>query len=263
MSTPMSSSPAANPVVTVVGDVATVRVDRPDAGNALDLPTALGLREAVRGIAARPPHVVVVTAAGRMFCAGGDVRAMAAAADRAAFIAELAGVLHEALVALRELPVPVVAAVQGTAAGAGIGLLPAADIVVASDRARFVNAYTGVGLSPDCGVTALLAKAIGARRAALFTLTGRVLDAPTAVDWGLVSEVCPHELLDARVAEIVATVTAQPRESVGQSARLLRRAADVAYATQLDDEAATIARLSATADAARLIHAFAAPKTAN
>ena len=109
------------PLLSVSGGVATIRLSRPDAGNALDLPSALALRDAVAEIADSRAgvHVAVLRAEGRLFCAGGDVRAMAAAPDRAAFVAELAGVLHQALSGLRALPVPVVAVVQGTAAGAG------------------------------------------------------------------------------------------------------------------------------------------------
>lgn len=136
------------PLIDVVGDVATVRLSRPDAGNALDLATALDLRDGIRRLASERPRVVVVRAEGRMFCAGGDVRAMATAADRGSFVAELAGVLHEALVTLRELPAVVVAVVQGTAAGAGVGLVLAADIVLASERARSWRHIPGSGCRP-------------------------------------------------------------------------------------------------------------------
>jgi 2-(1,2-epoxy-1,2-dihydrophenyl)acetyl-CoA isomerase len=236
------------PLLSVSDGVATIRLGRPDAGNALDLPSAHGLRDAVAEIAgsARDVRVVVVRAEGRLFCAGGDVRAMAAAPDRAAFVAELAGVLHEALTAIRALPVPVVAVVQGTAAGAGVGLLLAADIVVAAEHATFVAAYPSVGLSPDCGVSALLPATVGARRAALFLLTGTSIDAATALDWGLVTEVCDLDDLDARAGEVVAGIAALPRGAVGEAARLLRLSPERSYAAQLADEAATIARLSTT-----------------
>ncbi|GAA2746895.1 enoyl-CoA hydratase-related protein [Terrabacter aerolatus] len=244
--------------------VATIRLARPDAGNALDLPGALAFRDTVREVAEAVDrvHVVVLRAEGRLFCAGGDVRAMAAAADRPAFVAELAGVLHEALTELRALPVPVVAVVQGAAAGAGVGLVLAADVVLAADHASFVAAYPSVGLSPDCGVSALLPAVVGARRAALFLLTGAPVDAATALDWGLVSEVCPAETLEARAGEVVAAMAALPRRAVGEAARLLRRSGERAYAAQLADEAATIARLSATAEAEALLTAFATPAPA-
>lgn len=249
------------PRLSLSGGVATIRLVRPDAGNALDLPTANALRDAVAELASAVDaiHVVVLRADGRLFCAGGDVRAMAAAPDRPAFVAELAGVLHETLETLRALPVPVVAVVQGAAAGAGVGLLLAADVVLAADHATFVAAYPSVGLSPDCGVSALLPAVVGARRAALFLLTGVPVDAATALDWGLVSEVCPAETLDARAGEVVAGIAALPRRAVGEAARLLRRSGERSYAVQLADEAATIARLSATDEAAALLAAFAHP----
>ncbi len=247
-------------MVDVVDGVATVRLERPDAGNALDLPTALALREAVGRLAAPAAsgelRCVVLRSTGRLFCAGGDVRAMADAPDRAAFVAELAGVLHDALTGLRSLPVPVVAGVQGPAAGAGLGLVLAADVVVASDRASFLAAYGAVGLSPDCGVSALLPAVVGPRRAALILLTGLRLDAATALEWGLVGQVCAAGDLDAAVEAVVAGIVAQPSRAVGEAARLLRAAPDRPYADHLADEAATIARLSTTPDADRLLHAF-------
>ncbi|MGO4597070.1 enoyl-CoA hydratase/isomerase family protein [Terrabacter sp. 2RAF25] len=248
-------------LLSVSDGVATIRLGRPDAGNALDLPSALALRDAVTEVArtVRDVQVVVVRADGRLFCAGGDVRAMAAAPDRPAFVAELAGVLHDALTALRALPVPVVAVVQGTAAGAGVGLLLAADVVVAAEHATFVAAYPSVGLSPDCGVSALLPAAVGARRAALFLLTGATIDAATALDWGLVTEVADLDDLDARAGEVVAGIAALPREAVGEAARLLRLSPERPYAAQLADEAATIARLSSTPEADALITGFATP----
>src|SRR3954471_8731087 len=249
------------PLMSVSDGVATIRLSRPDTGNALDLPAAIALRDAVGEVASALDrvHVVVLSAEGRLFCAGGDVRAMAAADDRPVFVAELAGVLHEALERLRALPVPVVAVVQGAAAGAGVGLVLAADVVLAAEHATFVAAYPSVGLSPDCGVSALLPAVVGARRAALFLLTGTSVDAATALDWGLVTEVCPAETLDARAGEVVATITALPRRAVGEAARLLRRSGERTYAAQLADEAATIARLSGGAEAGALLESFASP----
>ena len=254
------------PEVDVVDGVATVRLDRPDAGNALDLPTALALRDAVARLAdlaaAGGLRCIVLCATGRLFCAGGDVRAMAAAPDREAFVAELAGVLHEALAGLRTLPAPVVVAVQGPAAGAGLGLVLAADLVVASERATFLTAYAAVGLSPDCGVSALLPQVVGARRAALLLLTGLRIDASTALAWGLVGQVCAPDDLDATVEAVVAGIVAQPALAVGEAARLLRAAPDRPYSEHLADEAATIARLSTTPDADRRLRAFGADASA-
>ena len=246
-------------MLTIDGAVARLRLDRPDQGNALDLSTAHALRDAVQTIGATPDlRAVVISASGPRFCAGGDVRAMAAADDAGAFVLELAGLIHEALIALRALPIPVVAAVQATAAGAGLGLLLAADIAIAADGAKFVSAYDRIGLTPDCGVSALLPAVIGSRRAARFALEGLTLDAATACDWGLISEVCPAAELDDRVEAVLARLTASNGPSLGETARLLRWASERSHTDQLDDEAATISRLAAGPAASELIAAFAA-----
>jgi len=258
----MTDLDTAGVLLTLADGIATVTLNRPDVGNSIDIPTSHALHAIVDQLADDASvRVVILRSEGRMFCAGGDVRQMAAASDRQSFLDELAHAIHEALIALRQLPVPVIAAVHGAAAGAGIGIVLAADIAISSDAASFVAAYSAIGLSPDCGVTALLPSVIGPRRAALMLLTNQKFDAATAADWGLVTEVCPSDQLEARVAEVAALVAARPGESAREAARLLRRSAERDYASQLEDEAVTIARLSATPDATRLIEAFAAPKS--
>ncbi len=244
--------------VTVDGAVATLSLNRPDAGNAISLELAAQFRAAVDWLAdADGVRVLVLASSGRLFCAGGDIREMASAVDRAAFLAELAGTLHEAVLRLRELPIPIVAAIQGPAAGAGIGLVLAADLAVASTAAKFSSAYMKIGLSPDCGLTGLLPSAVGSRRAALFTLTDVVLTAEQALEWGLVSEVCAPEELAATVRALAADLAARPGACAGQTARLIR-AHDQTLAQVLDDETRTISALSASAEAAALIEGFTA-----
>jgi 2-(1,2-epoxy-1,2-dihydrophenyl)acetyl-CoA isomerase len=244
-------------LLVIEDDVATIRLNRPSHGNALDLATVHALRDVVVDLQTRPALcAIVLRSEGRMFCAGGDVRAMAASADRRTFVHELADTMHQALVSLRALPVPIIASVQGTTAGAGLGLVLAADIAIASDEARFLSAYGDVGLSPDCGVSALLPAVIGPRRAALFTLTDLVLDAATACEWGLVSEVCPPTELAARIADVIARITKRPSEARGTTASLLRQSQEQQYAEQLDAEADNIARLAATLNSVALIDAF-------
>jgi 2-(1,2-epoxy-1,2-dihydrophenyl)acetyl-CoA isomerase len=246
-------------LLDIADGIATLTLNRPDVGNSLDIPTANALIEHTGTLAARTDvRVVVIRAGGRLFCAGGDVRAMSAASDRHAFLAELADTIHRGLIALRALPIPIIVAIQGPAAGGGLGLVLAADIAVAVDTASFVAAYSAIGLSPDCGVTALLPGAVGGRRAALFALTNQPLSAAQALEWGLISESVMPDALEARVAELAQLLAARPGESAGQAARLLRRSAERSYADQLDDEAANIARLSITPEASALIDAFAA-----
>jgi 2-(1,2-epoxy-1,2-dihydrophenyl)acetyl-CoA isomerase len=240
----------------VVNTVATITLARPTVGNAINLALAQGFATAVAALDPAQLRLVVLAADGPMFCVGGDVREMSAAPDRAGFVAELAAIMHKALISLRALPIPVLAVVGGPAAGGGLGLVLAADIVLAASSAQFVSAYAGVGLTPDCGVSALLPKAVGARRAALFLLTARALGAAEALEWGLVSQVCEPERLPARAAELIAGFAAAPPGALGEAARLLRTAPDRPYAAQLVDEAVTIARLSAQPEAGQLLNAF-------
>ncbi|HEX3781279.1 MAG TPA: enoyl-CoA hydratase/isomerase family protein [Pseudonocardiaceae bacterium] len=240
-------------LLDIADGIATITLNRPDAANAIDPDLAAGFRAAVTRLSdGNLPRVIVLTAAGRIFCGGGDVRRMASATDRARYLAELAGTMHEALAALRALPVPVVASVPGTVAGAGLGLVLAADVVVAVETARFVSAYSAIGLSPDCGVTALLPATIGPRRAAELILRNRRLDAATALDWGLVSEVCAPGDLAGRTTAIATDIAALPGTAAGESARLLRQP----YHSQLADEARTISRLGELPAADALIRAF-------
>jgi 2-(1,2-epoxy-1,2-dihydrophenyl)acetyl-CoA isomerase len=239
------------------GAIASLSLTRPDAGNAISQAMADELVAAVAEIARRPEcGVVVLSSAGKSFCVGGDVREMAAAPDRGALLADLAGTAHEFLVALRALPVTVIAAVQGAVAGAGLGLVLAADLVVCADDASFRTAYAAIGLSPDCGVSALLPDVVGVRRAAELALNGRVLGAQEALEWMLVNEVCPIDELGARVAELAASIAARAPLAIGEAARLLRAGLGRIYTEQLDDEGATIARLGRANESAALIDAF-------
>lgn len=224
--------------------IATVRLDRPETGNALDIPMTRAFGDAIRDVENSDVGALIITGTGWLFCSGGDVRAMAAAPDRPAFLAELAALLHEALTRLRSLTVPIIAAVNGTAAGAGLALVLSSDIVIASRDARFLWAYGEIGLSPDGGVTALLPQIIGVRRAALVALTGQSLSATQALEWQLVTDVCDPSALDERAAEIAGHLAARAQPATGETARLLRASSSTRYVDQITDEAATITRMS-------------------
>jgi len=248
---------------TMADGVATLTLNRAEVGNALDLPTATSFRICIDRISANPAvGAILINAAGRHFCVGGDVAAMAGAADRGQFVAELAGVMHQALERLRILPVPVIAAVQGPVAGAGLGIVLSADLVVAADTAEFVAAYGAIGLSPDCGVSALLPALVGPRRAALLMLTNRRLTADDAFAWGLVSEICPAGDVAGRSNALAREVADRPGRAAGETARLLRAANDRGYAAQPTAELATISRLSTSPAAGALIAQFAAARPA-
>ncbi|WP_238422170.1 enoyl-CoA hydratase/isomerase family protein [Gordonia sp. 'Campus'] len=238
--------------------VATIRLNRPEEGNALDLGVAEGLAAAIEAIRQDASvRVVRLSSAGRIFCGGGDVGAMAASPDRGAYLADLAGTVHRSLIALDGLAVPVVAAVQGPAAGAGLGLMLAADIVVASPKSSFVAAYSGVGLSPDCGVSINLPRAIGLRRALRMLVRNERVDARTALEWGLIDDLAEPDELDRAADDVVALLLERPTEAVGQARRLARASYARTFADHLDDEASTISEIGRGGAAAELIARFA------
>nr|BFE58356.1 enoyl-CoA hydratase-related protein [Dactylosporangium thailandense] len=238
--------------------VATIELNRPESANALDLPMAAALHDAVQAVS-RDPGVrcVLLLGRGRNFCAGGDVAAMSGAADRHAYVLKLATTAHRSVLALTELDVPVVAAVQGAAAGAGLALSLVADVVLAGESARFLTAYAQAGLTPDCGTSWLLPQVVGLRRALALTLTDRRLTAQEAADWGLVTGVCPDDQVTESARRIALRMALGPVPALGRTRRLLRDASGRSLAEQLDVEAASIAEASMSPAADARLAAFA------
>jgi 2-(1,2-epoxy-1,2-dihydrophenyl)acetyl-CoA isomerase len=214
--------------------VLTLTLDRPARRNALTgdvldaLTTALGdLDGDVR--------CVVLTGAGAGFCAGQDLADEAVAADDADLGATVerwnAGVR-----AIADAAPPVVAAVNGVAAGAGANLALACDLVVATRSARFLEPFAGLGLVPDGGGTWVLPRLVGAQRAAALTMLGAPLDAATAADWGLIAEVVDDDAFTDRIAAITATLAGFPPRGMAATKRLLRTSLQHDLDTQLDLE---------------------------
>jgi 2-(1,2-epoxy-1,2-dihydrophenyl)acetyl-CoA isomerase len=243
-------------VETAIADrVAHVRLRRPEVANAVDLPTARALVDAVRAIATDDTvGAVLLSGDGPRFCAGGDAATMAVAEDPEAYLLELADTLDGALQELAALERPVVCAVQGAVAGAGLGVMLSCDVIVSAPTTRFVMAYAGVGLTPDCGVSWLLPRAIGQQRALELALTGRVLSGPEAVQWGLVTELADQPL--ERATELARSLAAGPSHAFGQARRLLRGAWSASRAAAGSDESRTIAAAVRTADAQRALARF-------
>ncbi len=207
------------------GHVAHIRFNRPAALNALDVPMTEAFHEACRSIEADPlARVLVLSGEGRAFQAGGDVAAMAASPEAVA--AALIEHMHGAIQTLNRLRCPVIAQVQGAAAGAAIGLLMASDLVVAADDARFSLAFPALGASADSSSTWGLPRMLGLRRALRFALLGEALDAQRALSWGLVSEVVPGSELAATVERWSAQIAASAPLALGAIKRLLRGALD-------------------------------------
>jgi 2-(1,2-epoxy-1,2-dihydrophenyl)acetyl-CoA isomerase len=246
-------------LLTVEDGVASITLNQPARGNALDLPLVRGLHRAVREAAADDrARVVLLTGNGRLFCGGGDLREMHAAADRGAFVHQLASAAHDAVRALAALEKPVVAAVQGSAAGAGFSLVLLCDLVLATPRTTFVTGYTAVGLTPDCGLSWLLPRAVGLSRALDLTLTSRKVTADQALAMGLVTRVVKDEELLADARGLCAGLARGPAHALGQARALLRSGYAAGFDEQLDREAETIGRMAATEATGALIDAFLA-----
>ncbi|WP_062377800.1 enoyl-CoA hydratase/isomerase family protein [Demequina pelophila] len=237
--------------------IARLTFARPDRLNAFDFAMGSEYRDACLAAVADPgTRAILVSAEGRAFCAGGDVLAMAQSGADQDGITAAAHQIHAGIAALVEAPIPVVAAAQGAVAGGGIGLLLAADYVVAGEDLRVAGRYAGVGLSPDLGVSTLLTRAVGERRALELLLSDRELDAATARDWGMVAEVSAAPL--DRALEIARGWADGPSGALGQAARLVRASATRTFRESLDDEARTIGAAFVGAEASERIAAFAA-----
>ena len=236
------------------GGVMTITLNRPDVFNAFNRNLHHELRLALESAAEPDVRAVVITGAGRGFCAGQDVREFAA---REWPLAEtLAQTYHPNVRLIRSLDKPVVAAVNGPAAGAGLSFACACDIRVASSAAAFVPGFIGIGLAPDAGGTWFLHRLLGFARAFEWMISNRKLSADEALSWGLVSEVIPAEHFDARVAEIGATLAALPTLAVGLTKQLFERAHTSPLEEQLAAEAELQQRAVESADFAEGVAAF-------
>lgn len=245
-------------VVTIDGGVATLRLNRPAVGNALDVPLARALMEAaIRADEDAAVRCVVLTGTGRFFCAGGDVGAFAAAGEAApALIKEITGYLHSAIARLARMGKPLVTAVNGPAAGAGFSLAALGDIALAAASAHFTLAYTGIGLTPDGGSTWLLPRLVGLRRAQELVLTNRRLGAADAAALGLVTRVVADDALAAEVAATAATLAAGATQALGQARRLLLASLQTGLETQMEEESRSIADAMRSAHGREGVRAF-------
>jgi 2-(1,2-epoxy-1,2-dihydrophenyl)acetyl-CoA isomerase len=220
--------------VTREGAVQTITFNRPEKYNAFNRALHIALRAALKE--ARDPEVraVVVTGAGKGFCAGQDLTEFSEAGDVAASLRET---YHPNVLAVRALEKPVIAAVNGACAGAGLSFACACDIRIAADNANFVPGFVGIGLVPDAGGTYFIHRLLGAPRAFEWMTSNRRLTAAEAHAWGLVSEVVEADALQARAAELAAFYTAMPTRAVGMTKRLFDHADTATLEEQLELEA--------------------------
>ncbi|WP_405813534.1 enoyl-CoA hydratase-related protein [Streptomyces sp. NBC_01390] len=246
--------------VEVDGDgLARVEMCR-GAGNAIDLAMARGLLDAARECEKARARAVLLTGRGRSFCVGGDLKEFAALSgeELAAHLAEVTDALHGALRILAGLDAPLVAAVQGAVAGAGLGLATAADVSVAASDARFTAAYTAIGYTPDAGTSWSLPRLVGPRRAMDLLLTNRRVPAPEALEMGLVSRVVELERLYEEAVEVAGALARGATEAYGASRRLVDGALSVGLGEHLDAEARRLVAAAVSAEGREGVAAFLA-----
>jgi len=244
-------------LLTRDGPLARMTLNRPAFLNAMDFEMGQRWRELAHELTADPTvGAIILDAAGRAFCAGGDVVAMAGSGKGGEAITEMAHVIHDGIRTFVESDKPIVAAVEGSVAGGGLGLMLTADYVIASPTAKFVSKYANIGLTPDLSVSTLLPAAVGQTRALKLLLQDLTIDGDTALDWGLVSEISAGPA--ARALEVARFWLAGATGAYGQAKRLIRAGAERSFAENLDDEARSIGAAFDTEESQVRVAAFAA-----
>lgn len=235
--------------------VATVTLNRPESLNALNAPMRRELLAAVKALGRdASTRAVVLTGEGRGFCSGADLRGGAGERE---FRRVLINEYNPLIRAIRELPKPVIAGVNGVAAGAGVSLALACDLVFAADDARFIQAFVKIGLVPDSGSTRTLVRTLGRHRAARLIFSGDPLSAAEAVELGLVNSVVPAAELAATVQREAQRLAAAPTRAIAYAKRLINTVEDASLEDSLAAEAAYQELAGRTQDHGEGVAAFA------
>jgi 2-(1,2-epoxy-1,2-dihydrophenyl)acetyl-CoA isomerase len=236
------------------GAVLTITLNRPDSYNAFTTSMHAGLHAALEEAESEDVRAVVITGAGKGFCAGQDITEFQGL-DRDVGD-HLEATYHPNVRAIRSLEKPVIAAVNGAAAGAGLSLACVCDYRIAADNAAFVPGFIGIGLVPDSGGSYFIARLLGPSRAFAWMSSNRKLTADQAHAWGLVDEVVEHELLMPRAAELAAFYAAQPTRGIGMSKRLFDHAQNATLDEQLALEGELQTAATKTSDFTEGVTAF-------
>lgn len=238
--------------------VAHVRFTRPEEVNSVSAAFAADLRRVMlEAEFADDVRAVSVTAEGRVFCAGGDLKAFHGVGDRLPAIgAALLADLNPAILRMNSIAKPFVAGVRGAAGGGGLALVTAFDLVVAGESAKFTMAYTKAGLTPDASSSHFLARHVGLRRALDLVLTNRVLSAAEALEWGLVNRVVPDDQVDQATAELAQSLADGAHYALGMAKQVVYAGFGSSLAESLEREEQSITSAMKTSHAREGIAAF-------
>ncbi|MBZ9646099.1 enoyl-CoA hydratase/isomerase family protein [Sphingobium sp. 3R8] len=245
-------------LVSVDGAVATLTLNRPAAGNTVNQPLADALLDAAIRCDNDPAiRCVVLTGHGKLFCGGGDISAFDAAGDQVpAFLSRLAGTLHMAVTRLLRMDKPLLVAVNGPAAGAGLSLAISGDVVIVAHSAHFIAAYGSVGLTPDGGMSWLLPRHVGLRRAQEIILTNRKVSAEEAAAIGLVTRTVPDDQLAPEMAKTARMLADGPTGAIAGARALLLESSHSPLEGQLERETRSIAAAGGSAECREGVAAF-------
>ena len=242
------------------GAVGIISLNRPASLNALTTEVGEEFQSAVNDVQEGGARAVIITGAGRAFCAGGDLREMQKIAEREgkveAFFDEPLQLLHECILLIRRAPLPFIAAVNGAASGAGCNLALACDLVIAGETARFNQAFIKIGLVPDCGGTFILPRLIGWKRAGELMMTGEIVTAERALEMGMINAVVPDEELLPRALAMAEKLAQAPTAAIGRIKELLEASATNDYGGQLELERETQIQSGLTKDFKEGVAAF-------
>lgn len=250
-------------VFEVKDGVGLIRLNRPDEGNAITLEMANEMLAAALRCDEDPEiRAVVLTGSGKMFCAGGDLKAFAAQGERLpAYLKKVTQVFHAVISRFNWMDAPVIGAINGTAAGGGFSLALTTDIAIAAESARFTMAYTKVGLTPDGGASYFLARLVGLRRAKEMALLNPVLSARQALEWGLINQVVPDDQVLPAALDLASQLAQGPTLAMGEAKRLILAGVSESLESQMERESRAIAEMAGKADGREGVAAFIDKRT--
>ena len=242
------------------GAIATITLNRPDRLNSFTRAMHAELRDALANLG--DSRVVVLTGAGRGFCAGQDLNDRAVAPGETVDLGDTVQECWNPLIrTLTTLPQPVIAKVNGVAAGAGANIALACDIVIAAKSAKFIQSFSAIGLIPDSGGTWVLPRLVGQARALGLALTGEALPADKAAEWGLIWKAVPDDELDAEVADIGNKLANLPPLGLSAIKEMIRASWQHSLDEELELQAGTMRRLGFTDDYREGVAAFLEKRT--
>lgn len=238
--------------------IATLTLNRPESYNALNLELAEELLDAVLQCDENTSvKVIMITGAGKAFCAGGDVKEFHQNLDNASlYLKKLTSQLHKSIAKICRMPKPVMAAVNGVAAGGGFSLSLACDLTIAAESAKFVTAYSDIAASPDLGMTYFLPRILGNKKAFELALVKKQLTASEAKEWGLVNQVVPDSELKDVCKKLALKLLVSSSLGIGATKKLLQLSLSQTLESQMENESEFIARAGKSHDFREGVSAF-------